>query len=88
MLGATATNVVALLSKDFAKLVLVASLIAFPVAWWAMNKWLEDFAYRITISPWMFVIAGLMALMIALFTVSFQSIKAAVMNPVKSLRTE
>ncbi|MBA3647364.1 MAG: ABC transporter permease [Chitinophagales bacterium] len=88
VLGATASNLVALLSKDFAKLVLVAVIIAFPMAWWAMNKWLSDFAYRIDISPWVFVAAGLVALIIALLTVSFQSVKAAVMNPVKSLRME
>jgi putative ABC transport system permease protein len=88
VLGATASNLVALLSKDFARLVVIASIIAFPIAWWAMNKWLADFAYRINISAWVFVAAGLTALSIALLTVSFQSVKAAVMNPVKSLRTE
>jgi putative ABC transport system permease protein len=88
VLGATFSNLVTLLSKDFAKLVLIAVIIAFPVAWWAMNKWLADFAYRINISPWVFIAAGVVALMIALLTVSFQSVKAAVMNPVKSLRTE
>ena len=88
VLGATAANVVTLLSRDFAKPVLVAVIIAFPLAWWAMSKWLEDFAYRITINGWVFVIAGIAALSIALLTVSFQSVKAAVMNPVKSLRME
>jgi putative ABC transport system permease protein len=77
-----------MLSRDFLKLVLIASFIAFPIAWWAMNKWLQSFAYRIHISWWVFVVAGLIALMIALITVSFQSIKAAIANPVKSLRTE
>jgi putative ABC transport system permease protein len=77
-----------MLSKEFVLLVIVASILAFPVAWWAMNKWLEDFAYRINISVWAFVGAGLSALLIALLTVSFQAIKAAIANPVKSLRTE
>jgi putative ABC transport system permease protein len=77
-----------LLSKRFVILILVASVIAFPVAWWAMNKWLQDFPYRITISWWMFAVAAVAALVIALITVSFQAIKAAFANPVKSLRTE
>jgi ABC-type antimicrobial peptide transport system permease subunit len=88
VLGATVTNVVALLSKDFLGLVAISSLVAFPLAWWMMNKWLQDFAYRINISWWVFVIAGALAVVIALFTVSFQAIKAAIANPVKSLRTE
>ena len=88
VLGATVTNVIALLSKDFLRLVALASLVAFPLSWWIMNKWLEDFAYRINISWWVFVIAGGLAVVIALFTVSFQAIKAAIANPVKSLRTE
>jgi putative ABC transport system permease protein len=88
VLGANVGGIVAMLSKDFAKLVLIASLAAFPVAWWAMNKWLQSFAYRITISWWVFVVAGIAAIAIALITVSFQSIKAAIANPVKSLRTE
>jgi putative ABC transport system permease protein len=70
------------------QLVLVASVIAFPIAWWAMNRWLQDFAYRINISWWIFFVAGILALLIALCTVSFQAIKAAIANPVKSLRTE
>jgi putative ABC transport system permease protein len=77
-----------LLSIDFIKLVIVAVLIAFPVAWWAMNKWLQAFEYRIDIHWWMFALAGIIAIAIALFTVSFQAIKAAMANPVKSLRTE
>jgi putative ABC transport system permease protein len=77
-----------MLSKEFLKLVLIASLIAFPVAWWAMNKWLQSFAYRTNISWWAFPVVGLSALLIALLTVSFQSIKAAIANPVKSLRSE
>lgn len=88
VLGASVTQVTQMLSKEFIKLVLIASLIAFPVAWWAMHKWLESFAYRIDISWWVFVLAGFAALFIALLTVSFQAIKAALMNPVKSLRTE
>jgi putative ABC transport system permease protein len=88
VLGANVSNIVAMITKDFLKLVLIASVIAFPVAWWAMNKWLQDFAYRINISWWVFVLAGVVAILIALFTISFQSIKAAIANPVKSLRTE
>ncbi|HEY4148722.1 MAG TPA: ABC transporter permease [Chitinophagaceae bacterium] len=88
VLGASVSNIVGMLSKDFLKLVLLAALIAFPFAWWAMNKWLQDFAYRITISWWIFFSAGLLAIVIALATICFQAIKAALMNPVKSLRTE
>ncbi|HEY2725640.1 MAG TPA: FtsX-like permease family protein, partial [Parafilimonas sp.] len=82
VLGASVGGIVAMLSKDFAKLVLIASVIAFPVAWWAMHKWLESFAYRTNISWWIFIAAGLAAILIALITVSFQAIKAAVANPV------
>jgi len=88
VLGASVSSIVGMLSKDFAKLVLIASLIALPVAWWTMNSWLEDFAYRINISWWVFAIAALSALLIALVTVSFQTIRAALSNPVKNLRTE
>jgi putative ABC transport system permease protein len=88
VLGASIGNVVTLLTKDFLVLVIISSVLAFPVAWWAMNKWLQDFEYRISISAWVFIIAGIVAVLIALFTVSFQAIKAAVANPVKSLRTE
>ncbi|HEY1869969.1 MAG TPA: FtsX-like permease family protein, partial [Chitinophagaceae bacterium] len=88
VLGASVKSVVGLLSKDFLKLVIISAIVAFPVAWLAMNKWLEDFAYRINISLFVFVIAAFAALMIALITISFQSIKAANANPVKSLRTE
>ena len=88
VLGASVSGIVAMLSKDFAKLILIASLIAFPIAWWAMHKWLQSFAYRITISWWVFVVAGVTALVIALLTVSFRAIRAAIANPVKSLRTE
>src|SRR5690606_7367903 len=88
VLGASILQVTQMLSKEFLKLVLIASLIAFPVAWWAMNKWLQSFAYRIDISWWIFALAGLVALAIALGTISFRTIKAAIANPVKSLRTE
>ena len=88
VLGASVSEIVSLLSKDFVKLVLVAFFIAAPLAWLAMNKWLEDYAYRIDISWWVFGLSGILAVGIALFTVSFQSIKAALMNPVKSLRSE
>jgi putative ABC transport system permease protein len=88
VLGASSFNLTALLSTDFIKLVLIAILIAVPVAWWAMSKWLQVFTYRVTISWWMFVSAGMIAIFIALLTVSFQAIKAAIANPVKSLRTE
>jgi len=88
VLGATVSQIVSELSKDFLKLVLIAAIIAFPVAWYSMNKWLLDFAYRINMSWWVFAIAGVTALIIAFATISFQSIKAALMNPVKSLRSE
>ena len=88
VLGATIPGIVMLLSKDFLKLVVVAVIIASPVAWWLMNRWLEDFAYRINIEWTVFLIAGIDAIAIALMTLSFQAIRAAVANPVKSLRTE
>jgi len=88
VLGASVSGIVGLLSKDFLKLVMVALVIATPIAWWGMSKWLQAFVYRINISWWMFALAGLLAILIALFTVSFQAIKAALMNPVKSLRSE
>ena len=88
VLGASVTSVTKMLSKDFIKLVFIACLIAFPLSWWAMNKWLQSFAYRIDISWWIFLAAAVAALFIALLTISFQAIKAAVANPVKSLRTE
>jgi len=88
VLGASVTSVTKMLSKDFIKLVFIACLIAFPLSWWAMNKWLQSFAYRINISWWIFLAAAVAALFIALLTISFQAIKAAVANPVKSLRTE
>jgi putative ABC transport system permease protein len=88
VLGASVMNIVGLLSKNFLMMVFIASLIAFPVAWWAMNNWLEDFPYRINISWWVFGITAVVAVTIALITISFQAIKAATTNPVKSLRTE
>ncbi len=88
VLGASVVQVTQMLSKEFLKLVLIACLIAFPVAWWAMHQWLQSFAYRIDISWWMFIVAALAALLIALLTVSFQAIKAALANPAKSLKTE
>ncbi|MCC6287433.1 MAG: ABC transporter permease [Chitinophagaceae bacterium] len=88
VLGASTNALVVLLAKDFMKLVAIAAVVAFPVAWYAMNNWLRDFAYRVNIHWWVFVIAGLIAALIAFATVSFQAIKAALANPVKSLRTE
>ncbi len=88
VLGASVSGILMLISKDFIKLVLLGSVIAFPIAWWVMNKWLDDYSYRITISWWMFLAAGMAALLIAIVTVSFQAIKAAIANPVKSLRSE
>ena len=88
VLGASVMNIAALLSKDFLKLVLLSIIIATPIAWYFMHQWLQDFAYRTDISWWMFAAAGLLALLIALATVSVQTIKAAKANPVKNLRTE
>ncbi|GAB2789974.1 ABC transporter permease [Rhabdobacter roseus] len=88
VLGASVASIVALLSKDFLKLVLIAILIASPIAWYAMKEWLADFAYKVDINWWVFALAGGLAVGIALLTVSFQSVKAALMNPVKSLRSE
>jgi ABC-type antimicrobial peptide transport system permease subunit len=88
VLGATAANIVYLFSKEFIILIAIAFLIATPLAWYFMHQWLQDYAYRINISPWLFVAGGLAAIIIALATISFQAIKAAVANPVKSLRTE
>jgi predicted permease len=88
VLGASVVSIVQLLSRDFVKLVLIAIVIASPIAWWAMDKWLQDFSYRIDIKWWMFALAGMLAVVIALLTVSFQAIKAAVANPVDSLRDE
>ena len=88
VLGASIQGIVSLLSADFMKLVVISFLIAAPLAWWVMNKWLQDFVYRTPISGWVFALAALGAIGIALLTVSFQSIKAAMTNPAKSLRSE
>jgi len=88
VLGASVSSIIQLLSTDLLKLVLIAILIASPAAWWAMSTWLNNYAYKINISLWMFLLAGSLAVFIAIFTVSFQAIKAAIANPVKSLRTE
>jgi len=88
VLGAKVAGIVALLSKDFTRLVLISALIAFPLAWWGMHQWLQSFAYRIGLSWWVFVVAGSGAMLIALLTVSVQTVRAALANPVKSLRSE
>lgn len=88
MLGASVNQIVVLLSKEFMKVVFISFIIAIPMAWWAMDKWLQDFTYRIEISWWVFALAGGFSLLITLLTVSYQAIKAAIENPVKSLRTE
>jgi ABC-type antimicrobial peptide transport system permease subunit len=88
VLGASVLDITRLLSIDFVKLVIVSIIIATPIAWYGMNKWLEDYSYRINVGWGIFIVAGLLAILIALITVSFQSIKTAVANPIKSLRTE
>lgn len=88
VLGAQVTNIMLLISKDFIKLVGVALVIAIPFSWYAMNQWLSDFAYRIQIQWWVFALAGTLALLITFFTIGFQSLKSALVNPIKSLRTE
>jgi putative ABC transport system permease protein len=88
VMGASVQSLLFILSKDFLKLVLIAFILAVPVTWWIMNNWLQDFAYRINISVWVFVVAGIAAFIIAVVTISFQAIRAAMANPVKSLRTE
>ena len=88
VLGSSISEIIILLSKELIKWVIIANVIALPVAWYVMNKWLQNFAYRITVGWWAFILAGMLALVIALITVSFQSIKAALANPVESLRYE
>ena len=88
VLGASTGNIVRLISKDFLLLVVIAAVIAFPVAWYVMEHWLQDFAYRIHIGWWVFILAAVIALLIAFATISFQAIKAATTNPVNSLRSE
>jgi len=88
VLGASVSNIVSLLSKDFVLLVMIAFVIAAPLAWWVLNTWLQNFAYRTSINWWVFAVSGLSMIVIALVTLSIQTIKAAMANPVKSLRTE
>ena len=88
MLGASVFNITSMLSKDFLSLVIVAFIVAAPLAFWGMYKWLQDYPYHVTIEWWVFALAASLAIVIALATVSFQAIKAAIANPVKSLRTE
>ena len=88
VLGASVSSIVRLLSNDFLKLVVIAALIAFPISWYAMNHWLQDFAYRTAIDWWIFAVAGLLAILLTVTTVSFRAIKAALMNPVNSLKAE
>lgn len=88
VLGASAANIALLFSKDFLALVVLAILIATPVSWYVMNQWLQNFAYKTTLQWWLFALAGSSALLIALLAVSFQAIKAAIANPIKSLKNE
>ena len=88
VLGASVSNIVKMLSIDFVKLVILAFIIATPVAYFFMSKWLQDFAYRIDLSSWIFISTGVIALLVALATLSYQAIRAAIANPVDSLRTE
>ncbi len=88
VLGASVGQIVSILSKDFVKLVLIASLVAIPLSWWAMNKWLKNFAYKTPVSWWVFAVSITGMIMIALITLSIQTIRAASANPVDSLRTE
>jgi putative ABC transport system permease protein len=88
VLGASVTGITRLLSSDFLKLVIISAVIAFPISWYMMNNWLQNYAYHISISWWVFIAAGAVAIFIALGTISFQAVRAALMNPVKSLRTE
>jgi putative ABC transport system permease protein len=88
VLGANVSNIVTLLSKDFVLLILISMLIATPVAWYSMSQWLEGFAYHVEIHFWIFILAGLAALTIAVLTISYQAIKAALVNPVNSLKSE
>lgn len=88
VLGATVAGITGLLSKDFLQLVIISCVVAFPLAWWAMSSWLQQYAYRVDIHWWVFILAGIAAMIISLITISFQSIKAAMMNPVKSLKAE
>jgi ABC-type antimicrobial peptide transport system permease subunit len=88
VLGASVSSVVYLFSKEFIILIAIAFMMASPIAWYFMHKWLQDYVYRISISWWIFIVGGTAAILIALITVSFQAVKAAIANPVKNLRTE
>ena len=88
VLGASISGIVRLMSTDFLRLVIIAAAIAFPLAWWAMKSWLQDFAYRVPLNAWIFIMAGTGALLIAAVIVSAQAVKAALNNPVNSLRAE
>ncbi|MDP4261230.1 MAG: FtsX-like permease family protein, partial [Bacteroidota bacterium] len=88
VLGASISQIVSLLSKDFILLVFLGFVIAAPLAWWAMHRWLEDFAYRTSISWWVFALSGMLMVVAALLTMAIQTIRSAIANPVKSLRTE
>jgi putative ABC transport system permease protein len=88
VLGASLGNLAFLLSAGFVRLALIAMLIAFPLAWWAMHSWLQDFVFRVDIGPWVFVLAGVMVLLVTLATVSIQAVKTALLNPVKNLKVE
>jgi len=88
VVGAGIDNITFMLSKDFMVLILIAALVAFPLAWWVMDRWLQNFAFRINISWWIYLVSGVLAIMIALITVGYQAIRAAMANPVDSLRTE
>jgi putative ABC transport system permease protein len=88
VLGASISQIVLLFSEEFIKLVIIAFLIAAPIAWYSMNNWLRDFAYKVDVSWWVFVLAGAISIFIALATISYQAVKSAIANPVKSLRAE
>jgi putative ABC transport system permease protein len=88
VLGATILNILSLVSKDFLKLIIISLLIAAPIAFYAIQKWLQDFSYKISIQWWVFAVAGIVTLLIAFITISIQALKTALANPVKSLRTE
>ena len=88
VLGASVFNITALLSKEFLALVVISIIIASPIAWYAMHLWLQGYSYRINVQWWVFVMAGMLSVVVSLITVSFQAVKAAIANPVKSLRTE
>jgi putative ABC transport system permease protein len=88
VLGASVSTIVSILSTDFLKLIFISLVISMPLAWTAINQWLQNYPYRITLSWWLFATAGLLVILVALFTISFQSVRSAIANPVKSLRTE